>query len=90
MGGEGYALEQAMSDTALAQLKSRENLARSDFPRRSPSEVFEWSWRYVGDCMELTLLAGRTRIQGGQSWSCKSPASQERDIYDAASRPLWK
>jgi hypothetical protein len=41
MGGEGYALERALSDTALAQLRSRENLARSSFPRRSPSGVFE-------------------------------------------------
>jgi len=88
MGGEGYALERAMSDTALAQLESRENLARSDFPRRSPSEIFEWSWRYVGDCMELTLLTGRTRCQEGRSWSCKSPASWKRDIYGAPNCPF--
>lgn len=53
MGGEGYALNRALSDTALAQLRSRENLARSDFPRRSPSEMFELSRRYVKDCMEM-------------------------------------
>jgi hypothetical protein len=53
MGGEGYALNRALSDTALAQLRSRENLARSDFPRRSPSEMYELSRRYVKDCMEM-------------------------------------
>jgi hypothetical protein len=53
MGGEGYALKRALSDTALAQLRSRENLARSDFPRRSPSEMYELSRRYVEDCMDV-------------------------------------
>lgn len=43
MGGEGYALERAMSDTALAQLRSRENRARSDLPRRSPRGIYEGS-----------------------------------------------
>lgn len=43
MGGEGYALNRALSDTALPQLRSREKRARSDFPRRSPSEVYEVS-----------------------------------------------
>lgn len=41
MGGEGYALRRAVSDTSLAQLKSRENRARSDLPRRSPSVIYE-------------------------------------------------
>ena len=53
MGGEGYALKRALSDTALAQLRSRENLARSDFPRRSPTEINELSRQYVKDCMEM-------------------------------------
>lgn len=35
MGGDGYALLRAESDTALAQLRSREKLARSGFLRRS-------------------------------------------------------
>lgn len=52
MGGEGYALERALSDTSLAQLKSKEKRARSDFPRRSPSGVYEWSWCTVKDCMD--------------------------------------
>lgn len=54
MGGEGYALERALSDAALAQLRSREKRARSDLPRRSPSEIYEVSRRAVGDCMEKT------------------------------------
>lgn len=56
MGGEGYALCRAISDTALAQLRSRENRARSDFPRRSPSDMYE-VWRNgVEDCMEKTAV----------------------------------
>ena len=43
MGGEGYALIRALSDTALPQLRSREKRARSDFPRRSPSGMYEVS-----------------------------------------------
>ncbi len=54
MGGEGYALERALSDAALAQLRSREKRARSDLPRRSPRDVYEVSRRAVGDCMEKT------------------------------------
>lgn len=59
MGGEGYALTRALllSDAALAQLRSRENRARSEsvFPRRSPSEIFEESKREVIDCMEVAV-----------------------------------
>jgi hypothetical protein len=53
MGGEGYALDRALSDTALAQLRSRENCARSDFPRRSPSEMYGVSRYDVEDCMGM-------------------------------------
>lgn len=58
MGGEGYALERALSDAALAQLRSMEKRARSDLPRRSPSDMFELSRRGVGDCMENMELSG--------------------------------
>lgn len=54
MGGDGYALDRALSDTALAQLKSREKRARSDFPRRSPSEIYEVSLGDIEECMEMT------------------------------------
>jgi hypothetical protein len=53
MGGEGYALDRALSDTALAQLRSREKCARSDFPRRWPSVVYEVWWCSVEDCMRM-------------------------------------
>jgi hypothetical protein len=43
MGGEGYALLGAESDTLLDQPRSKENLARSDLPRRSPSDIWEES-----------------------------------------------
>jgi len=75
MGGEGYALERALSDTALAQLRSRENLARSDFPRRSPSGMYEGSRRYVEDCMEMVELMMIVWVEEGQNWSRKAPAS---------------
>lgn len=52
MGGEGYALEYAVSDAALAQLMSRED-ARSNFPRRSPSEMYKLPPGCVEDCMEM-------------------------------------
>jgi len=70
MGGEGYALERAPSDAALAQLKSREKRARSDLPRRSPSEMYELSRRGVGDCMEKTELSGDAGLRNA------IPASQ--------------
>jgi hypothetical protein len=54
MGGEGYALDRALSDTALAQLRSREKCARSDLPRRWPSDMYEFWWYGVKDCMEMT------------------------------------
>jgi hypothetical protein len=56
MGGDGYALLRAESDTPLAQLRSRENRARSDLPRRSPSDIFEESGPYVKDCMKEALV----------------------------------
>lgn len=62
MGGEGYALERAPSDTALAQLKSMENLARSDFPRRSPSDISDCSGRFGRDCMEMVALIRSTLV----------------------------
>jgi hypothetical protein len=66
MGGEGYALERALSDTALAQLRSNEKCARSDFPRRWPSVVYD-VWRCgVEDCMEIitqTLVLLSTELQ---------------------------
>lgn len=54
MGGEGYA-QCGVSDTALGQLESRENLARSDLPRRSPSVIYEGSRVRIKDCMEMVL-----------------------------------
>jgi hypothetical protein len=56
MGGDGYALLRAQSDTPLAQLRSRENRARSDLPRRSPSDMYEESRQYVKDCMKDVLV----------------------------------
>ena len=53
MGGEGYALERALSDTALAQLRSKENCARSVLPRRWPSDTYDGWWYGVEDCMEM-------------------------------------
>lgn len=52
-GGEGYALEQLLSDTTRAQLRSRENLARSDLPRRLPRGIYGWEFRVIEDCMEV-------------------------------------
>lgn len=72
MGGEGYALERALSDTALAQLRSREKLARSAFPRRSPSEMYEFSRRCVEDCMEMM---GYSHSQGFRSSCPKKPST---------------
>ncbi len=66
MGGDGYALLRAESDTPLAQLRSREKRARSDFPRRSPSDMFEYSGQYVEDCMKEALV--------GQSLKLESPS----------------
>lgn len=57
MGGEGYALERALSVAALAQLRSKEDRARSAFPRRSPSEIFEVSIEGLEDCMDETVQA---------------------------------
>jgi hypothetical protein len=66
MGGDGYALLRAESDTPLAQLRSRENRARSDLPRRSPSDMFEESGQYVKDCMKEALV--------GQSLELDAPS----------------
>jgi hypothetical protein len=75
MGGEGYAFEGAASDTALAQLRSRENLARSDFPRRSPSEIYELSPRCVEDCMEMAGLMVVTLVPEVRSRPVDDPVS---------------
>ena len=68
MGGEGYALERALSDTALAQLRSREKRARSDIPRRSPSEMYGLSRRKVKDCMEKTEI--KVVVLVHVAWPC--------------------
>lgn len=63
MGGDGYALLRAVSDTLLAQLRSRENLARSDLPRRSPSDIFKESRQCIEDCMKVVgCFGGRYRL----------------------------
>jgi len=68
MGGEGYALEGAMSATSLAQPRSREKRARSDFPRRSPSEIFELlAPRCVKDFMEVIAWEMLILVQGAES-----------------------
>jgi hypothetical protein len=41
MGGDGYALLRAESDTPVAQLRSKGNLARSSLARRVPKDVGE-------------------------------------------------
>ena len=56
MGGDGYAQLRAESDTPLAELDSSENLARSDLPRRSPSDIFEVSLQYVEACIKLVFV----------------------------------
>lgn len=69
MGGDGYALGRALSGATLAQLRSREKRARSDLPRRSPSEMYELSRRAVEDCMENSgstvgaNLVGRAQVE---------------------------
>jgi hypothetical protein len=55
MGGDGYALLRAESDTPLAQLRSRENLARSNLPRRLPSGMYEESQPYIEDSMKVVF-----------------------------------
>jgi len=55
MGGDGYALLRAESDTPLAQLRSKENLARSSLARRVPKgigEGFGWyTWIFIERCV---------------------------------------
>lgn len=75
MGGEGYSLARAArSNSARPQARSREKRARSEWPRRRPSEdsVSEgWRWcveMYV--CMDMTTRAThRVLIPCGQSVS---------------------
>jgi len=68
MGGEGYALEGAVSETSLAQPRSREKRARSDLPRRSPSEMFGLlARRCVEDFMEVMGSVMLTLVQGAES-----------------------
>lgn len=75
MGGEGYA-QYRVSDTALGQLESRENLARSDLPRRSPSVIEEGSRLCIKDCMEIALK--RRDFQAGV-----------KQVYQRVELPLY-
>lgn len=76
MGGEGYALERAQSDATLPQFKSRENRARSGFPRRSPSKVDGGVLeRGVENCMEVIASIPDMLVQGARFLARSVPAS---------------
>jgi hypothetical protein len=82
MGGDGYALLRAESDTPLAQLRSRENRARSDLPRRSPSDVFEVSGQYVKDCMKEALVGQSLELDApSRSAACPGRMRQMRRYF---------
>lgn len=55
MGGDGYALLRAKSDTPLAQLRSRENLGRSSLVRRVPNGIGRGSEGCTASIMDVVV-----------------------------------